>query len=78
MKHFRATHKKTGEQILFGVEDIFGINNHVSDDGEVNLYIERGSDQNLPNHCLNSWDMLDWLDDHTLEYQHEGEWFDYE
>ena len=87
MNHFRATHKKTGEQIEFGLENIWSssiadVDNSTSFGQQrivvkpiAQLYInERGTKNNLK---IDWCDIGKWLNDYKLEYNHEGLWFAY-
>lgn len=62
MKHFRATHKETGEHIEFGIEDMI-----CTTFGYVGI---RGSGTFLVDYFS--------TEDYDLEYNHKGEWFSYE
>lgn len=61
-KHFRATHKETGEQIEFGLEDI------CTSGGLTGIVGTKHT---------NSVYMKYWLKDYAIEYQHEGEYYEY-
>lgn len=67
-KHFRATHKETGEIIEFGLEDI------IRSDSITN--------PNLVSLLISTKDYgRDWINtqDYNIEYQHEiGRWYKYE
>ena len=70
MKHFRATHKETGNVIEFGLEDV-----------SIDIY-DVGSPQcfllNLEWPQKDYEDMREFLKEYDLEYNHKGEWFKYE
>lgn len=69
---FKATHKKTGEQIEFGLEDI----------RPENFYIKIFTNWlRFPATfiSLRKFEGLNGISrDYTLQYLHQGEWFDYE
>ena len=69
-KHFKATHKESGEVIKFDLEDI-------------TTFTCKGKDLGLwdKKECnvtdLNFDEMEDWLNDYHLQYLHNGEYHDY-
>ena len=73
-KHFRATHKETGEQIEFGLEDISTASYY--DHRDVYPVLILGRNLELTDYPpISSSDVLK---DYDLEYSHKGEWFKYE
>ena len=90
-KHFRATHKETGEKILFNLEDI-GMVKHITTGCGGNKFIAYvnlsiGGRENFPvctpQSCRrvrgfkesNYGNMLEVIEDFDIEYFHSGEWF---
>ncbi len=67
MSHFKALHRSTGEEILFSLGDIVGM--------------ERGN--HLMTAIMNDKyyaevdGFIDWLKDYELFYLHQGEWYLY-
>lgn len=73
MKHFRAINKQTKEVIEFGLEDIEAL---ITDCGHPELFLDDNNNE------LYMWLNIDsfrhWLKDYSLQYNHKGEYYDYD
>jgi len=75
-KHFRAIAKAGGEPIYFGLEDLVGsLSSRDTSEVVPSITIWRDDPPNI--HCKH-WQLKDWLKDYDLQYNHEGDWYDYE
>lgn len=63
MKHFRATHRETGSVIEFGLEDI-----------AIEFSFPTILVLTLAGHQVPT----NWMKHYTLEYNHKGEFYEYE
>jgi hypothetical protein len=77
-KFFKATHKKTGEEIFFGLDDIGSIRWNYETDIRLActaVHIDVGDiDQRNTKHQF----LANWLKDYNLQYLHQGSYYDYE